>query len=199
MLVRFRSLYGADPLHLVALVASLLIAGAAVAGWFDSFPGAITVKVVLWFLGAIVAHDLVLLPLYSLLDRIAFGPRYADTTRRRRERASDIVYVRIPALLSGLLFLVFFPEILRVGDQAFFSASGLHQRAFLVRYLLICAALFALSGLAYAVKSRRASERSRARPSPGGSPRRRRIPALGRLVPARRTRGGRRRGGTGRS
>jgi hypothetical protein len=199
MLARFRSLYGADPLHLLALVASMLIAGAAIAGWFDSFPGATTLKVVLWFLGAIVAHDLVLLPLYSLLDRIAFGPRHANAARRPRKRASDVVYVRIPALLSGLVFLVFFPEILRLGDQAFFTASGLHQRAFLTRYLLICAGLFALSGLAYAVKLRRASARSRVQPSRGGSPRGRKIRALGRLVPTRRIRGVRRRGGTRRS
>lgn len=196
---RFRSLYGADPLHLLALIASLLIAGAAFAGWFQSFPGAVAFKIVAWFLGAIVAHDLVLLPLYSLLDRIAFGPRRPDPTRRPPGRASDVNYLRIPALLSALLFLVFFPEILRLGDHAFFVASGLHQRTFLVRYLLICAALFALSGLAYAIKLRRASAGARARPSPAGSPRGRRIPVLARLGPARRTRGGRRRSGTRRS
>jgi hypothetical protein len=193
MLARFRSLYGADPLHLLALVASLLIAGAAIAGWFASFPGSIAVKIVAWFIGAIVAHDLALLPLYSLLDRVAFGPRRVDRSRRPPRHASDISYVRVPALLSGLLFLVFFPEILRLGDHAFFVASGLHQRAFLVRYLLICAAIFGLSGLAYAVRLRRASASSRARPSRGGSPRGRRIRVLARLVPARRKRGVRRR------
>src|SRR5436305_508983 len=154
MLARFRSLYGADPLHLLALVASLLIAGAAITGWFQSFPGAIAVKIVAWFLAAIVAHDLVLLPFYSLLDRIAFGPRHVHRSRRAPRRASDVNYLRIPAVLSGLLFLVFFPEILRLGDHAFFVASGLHQRAFLVRYLLVCAVLFALSAVAYAVKLR---------------------------------------------
>ncbi len=199
MRARFRSVYGADPLHLLALVASLLIAGAAIAGWFEAFPGTTAIKIVLWFLGAIVAHDLVLLPLYSLLDRIAFGPRHAGPAHRPAARASGVNYLRIPGLLSGLLFLVFFPEILRLGDQAFFTASGLHQRAFLVRYLLICAALFALSALFYAVKLRRASASSRARPSPGGTPRKRRIQALGRLVPGRRTRGARRRAGTRRS
>ncbi len=199
MRARFRSLYGADPLHLLALVASLLIVGAAIAGWFESFPGSIAVKVVAWFLGAIVAHDLVLLPLYSLLDRVAFGPRRVHRSRRPPRRASDISYVRIPALLSGLLFLVFFPEILRLGDHAFFVASGLHQRAFLARYLLICAAIFGVSGLAYAIKLRRPSASSRTQPSPGGSPRGPRIRALARLVPGRQTRGGRRRGGTRRS
>ena len=70
-------------------------------------------------------------------------------------------YVRIPALLSGLLFLVFFPEILRLGDRTFYTASGLHQDVYLVRYLLICGVLFALSAVAYAVSvgARRAAAR----------------------------------------
>ena len=149
---RFRRLYGDSPLHLLALIACLLIAGAAIAGWFDSFPGPTTVKILEWFLAAIVAHDLVLLPLYSLLDRIAFG---AIGGQRRAapspERVPGFVYLRVPAMLSGLLGLVFFPEILRLGDSTFFVASGFHQRVFLARYLLTCAALFALAGLAYAV------------------------------------------------
>ena len=65
--------------------------------------------------------------------------------------------MRIPALLSGLLLLVFFPEIFRLGDSTFFAASGFHQRVYLVRYLLTCGVLFAVSGLAYAVSLRRVS------------------------------------------
>lgn len=159
MSARFRRLYGASPLHLLALIASLLIAGAAVAGWFDSFPGPTAVRVAAWFVGAILAHDLVLLPLYSLLDRIAFGSRRARRGHRDRAPAAGIAYVRVPVLLSALLFLVFFPEILRLGDATFFAASGLHQRVFLVRYLVTCGALFALSGLLYAVSLRRAAAR----------------------------------------
>jgi len=68
----FRRAYGAGPLHLLALIASLLIAGAAVAGWFDS-AGSTVHLILIWFVGAIIGHDLVLLPLYSLLDRVAFG------------------------------------------------------------------------------------------------------------------------------
>ena len=160
----FRRLYGASPLHLLALVVTLLIAGAAVVGWFDAFPGPTAAKVVAWFVGAIVAHDLVLLPLYSLLDRITLG--------RPAARRSWIAYVRIPALLSGLLFLVFFPEILRLGDRAFFDASGFHQRVYLVRFLLSCAALFALSGVAYAISlvKRRQRAPSRTPPSRRRSP-----------------------------
>ncbi len=70
------------------------------------------------------------------------------------------VYVRVPAALSGLLFLVFFPEILKLGDSTFSTASGLHQNVFLARYLLTCGALFALSGVAYAVSLVRARSAS---------------------------------------
>jgi len=159
MVARFRQVYGASPLHLLALVASVLIAAAAVVGWFQSFPGPTAVRVLAWFLGAIVVHDLVLLPLYSLLDRIAFGSRRARRSPRSTESVSGIAYVRVPALLSGLLFLVFFPEILRLGDRPFFVASGFHQSAFLARYLFVCGALFALSGLAFAVNLRRSAAR----------------------------------------
>ena len=123
-MVRFRRLYGESPLHLLALIASLLIAGAAIAGWFASFTGPTIVNVLVWFLGAIVAHDLFLVPLYSALDRIAFGRRSGRRLPAPAARPSGVAYVRIPAMLSALVFLVFFPEILRLGDHAFFSASG---------------------------------------------------------------------------
>jgi len=103
MVDRFRRAYGGSPLHLLALLASLLIAAAAVAGWFDSFTTSDTVRILIWFLGAILAHDLVLLPLYSLLDRIASGTLRARDDRVAPQAAGDWVYVRVPALLSGLL------------------------------------------------------------------------------------------------
>jgi hypothetical protein len=149
--MRFRRLYGAGPLHLLGLIACLLASGAAVVGWFDAFPSSTAIKVLLWFAGAIVAHDLVLVPLYSLIDKLSF--------RIGRTAGRGLAYVRIPALLSGLLGLVFFPEILRLGDHSFFVASGLHQRVFLARYLAICGAMFAISGAAYAVGLRRPAAR----------------------------------------
>jgi DMSO/TMAO reductase YedYZ molybdopterin-dependent catalytic subunit len=203
MVARFRRLYGASPLHVLALAASLLIAAAAIAGWFQAFPGPTAAKVVGWLFGAVLVHDLVLLPLYSLFDRIAFGPRRVGESRRPAEHTPGIAYVRVPALLSGLLFLVFFPEILRLGDRNFFLASGLHQRVFLSRYLLTCGVLFALSGVAFSARlarvRRRAAAQSRTRPSPARTARAPRTRALAQLVSLRRTRGGRRRAGTRRS
>lgn len=60
-----RRWYGANPLHLLALLAAFALAGYAVraviaAGQWRGFA--------VWFLIAIVAHDLLLFPLYSLAD-----------------------------------------------------------------------------------------------------------------------------------
>ncbi len=170
MVRRFRRGYGAGPLHLVALIASLLISGAAVVGWFDSFTTPDIVRILIWFLGAIVAHDLILLPIYSLLDR---GALHASGHPHRRAapagapadpppgRTPGWVYVRVPALLSGLLALVFFPEALRLGNATFQAASGMTQDVYLSRLLLTCGALFVISGVAYAINAGRAR---------GGSP-----------------------------
>ncbi|MHB8659620.1 MAG: hypothetical protein ACYC91_17050 [Solirubrobacteraceae bacterium] len=151
---RFRGAYGAGPLHLLALLASLLIAGIAVAGWFDN-TGSILRQILIWFIGAIIGHDLVLLPLYSMLDRIAFGALPDRRPDAPRQRSPGWVYVRVPAGLCGLIFLVFFAEILRLGNDTFHTASGLSQNVYLSRFLITCAGLFTLSALAYAFSLRR--------------------------------------------
>jgi hypothetical protein len=56
--------YGANPLHLLALIGCFLVAGYAADRLVPSNP----LGVGIWFLGAVVGHDLVLMPLYSLAD-----------------------------------------------------------------------------------------------------------------------------------
>jgi hypothetical protein len=157
---RFRELYGAGPLHLIALAASFAVAGAAIVRWFDS--GSDVVNILVWFGVAIVGHDLVLLPLYSLLDRVASGP-----VRRRvlaREPAWGAAYLRIPAILSLLLFGAFFPLILGTGKSSYHAATGHDPSGYLERWLIATAALFVCSGLAYA--ARLARHRRRSLPAP---------------------------------
>ena len=155
---RFRALYGAGPLHLLALLASFAIAGAAVVGWFER-PRDV-VNVLEWFVAAILIHDLVLLPLYSLLDRIAFDGRSQRIDRASRTALRRLVnptpYLRIPAILSGLLLAVFFPVIFGLGDQTELSASGIPESGYLARWLLATGVIFAVSGIAYAVAVSRA-------------------------------------------
>jgi hypothetical protein len=166
---RFRALYGAGPLHGLALVASFAIAGAAVVGWFQRPRDVATVLE--WFAAAIVIHDLVLLPLYSLLDRIAVAGLRRRASRTQRVAVSGAVdptpYLRIPAILCGLLLAVFFPVILGLGSQTELSASGIAERGYLARWLLATGVMFALSGVAYIVALGRAgASRASADPDP---------------------------------
>jgi hypothetical protein len=129
-----------------------------VVGWFQRPRDVVTVLE--WFLAAIVINDLVLLPLYSLLDRIAFaraggrpdGPRAMTTLRP----INATPYLRIPAILSGLLLLVFFPVIFGLGARTELAASGIAESGYLARWLVATGAIFALSGVAYAVAVARA-------------------------------------------
>jgi hypothetical protein len=143
VLERFRSLYGTSPLHLVAVVASFAIAGLAVAKLAQS-PA--RWDLLLWFLGAVALHDLVLFPLYTLLDRIAGG---------RRPRAA-VNYVRVPALISGVLLLISAGLVLSAAPETYESATGLRPDPYLERWLAITAVLFVGSGVVYAVRARRA-------------------------------------------
>jgi hypothetical protein len=161
-LKRFRSLYGAGPLHLLALLASFAIAAAAVIGWFER--PRVVVNVLEWFVAAIVIHDLVLLPLYSLLDRIALGGLGKRGVRAQHAAAPELVnptpYLRIPAILSGLLLLAFFPVIFGLGHQTELSASGIAESGYLARWLLATGVMFAISGVVYAVAVARAAGRT---------------------------------------
>jgi hypothetical protein len=140
--------YGADPLHLATLIASFALAGYAAVRML-SFNG---VGVAIWFIGAVIGHDLVLLPLYSLADRPLSG-----LARRRRAlpRAAPWVnYVRVPAALSALLLLVWFPLIFRLPAD-YHAVTALSDGPYLARWLLVTGCLFFLSAACLAVGIRR--------------------------------------------
>ena len=86
----WRRLYGASPLHLAAHAAAFAAAGYAFLRILERGP---VENFLIWFVGAALLHDLVLLPAYSLLDRGA----------RRTVRIPSINYLRVPALISGRL------------------------------------------------------------------------------------------------
>ncbi len=135
-----RDLYGAGALHLLSTLAALALAAYA---FSRIFAGPQPTNVVAWFAGAIVAHDLVAFPLYTALDRLARG-----------RRTRGVNYVRVPALLAGLTFIVFAPLILGLGDGRYERSTTLSQDVYLGRWLLLCGALFAASALLYAVRAR---------------------------------------------
>ena len=64
-------------------------------------------------------------------------------------------YLRVPVVMSGAMFLVFFPLILGKGEANYMNDTGHGPPDFLGRWLLITALLFAGSAVAYAVRLRR--------------------------------------------
>jgi hypothetical protein len=148
--------YGANPLHLLALLGCFALAGYAAAQLVKSHPLAVAV----WFLGAVVGHDLLLLPLYSLADRSATA-----AIRHRSPRLPAVPwinYLRVPAGLSGLLLLIWFPLILRRGTQ-YHASTTLSPDPFLWHWLAVTGALFLLSAAMLALRLRRT-------PHPAASP-----------------------------
>jgi hypothetical protein len=107
-------------------------------------------RIAIWMVAAAVLHDLVLFPLYSGLDRGA----------RSVLRGATVNYVRIPAGLSLLLLAVFFGTIAGKGAGAYHAVSGRSYDGYLMRWLAVTVALFAVSGLIYLV--RRSSPRGAA-------------------------------------
>ncbi|MFE4394494.1 MULTISPECIES: hypothetical protein [Streptomycetaceae] len=138
-----RERYGASPLHLLLLLCSFALALYAGIRLLKGDP----LGVVIWFVGAALLHDLVLLPLYTLTDRAAqalTGVRQAPAGGTHRMPAVN--YVRVPAFLSLLLLVVWYPLVLR-RVPGYRSATGLDPDVFLGRWLLLTAAFFAVSAL----------------------------------------------------
>jgi hypothetical protein len=137
-----------SPLHLLLLASSFALTAYVGFRLLEEDPYAVA----LWFVGAAVLHDLVLVPLYGAADRALLrgmeGAGHRDRT----------MYVRVPAALSLLLLLVWFPLITgRVADR-YARATGLSPDGFLARWLLITAVLCGGSAAVYALRHRRPRE-----------------------------------------
>ncbi|MFI9599613.1 hypothetical protein ACIHCX_06965 [Streptomyces sp. NPDC052043] len=162
-MVRFARWYGSGPLHLLVLIASFAITGYAMVRLFAVRP----LEVAIWFVGAAVLHDLILLPLYSLADQSARAVLRHRATRM--PQPPWINYLRVPTFLSGVLLLVWFPLIFALSTP-YPAATRLSMDVYLGRWLAITAVLFAASAVAFALKLRRVRRAARAdeeRPAPG--------------------------------
>jgi hypothetical protein len=143
---RLRRLYGSTGLHLLAHIAGLAIAAYALLQLLGEKRW---VNFLAWFIGAALLHDLVLVPVYSALDRLVrLGTRRTST----RRGVPIINHIRAPALISGLLLLIYFPLILGPAEPQYVSATGHHPSGYLRNWLLITAALFAGSALIYGIR-----------------------------------------------
>ncbi|MFC8448974.1 hypothetical protein [Kitasatospora sp. NPDC057223] len=152
-----RARYGASPLHLLLLLCSFALALYAGIRLLKGDP----LGVAIWFIGAALLHDLVLLPLYTLTDRAAqalTGGR--PSSQGPAPGMSPVNYIRVPGLLSLLLLAVWYPLILRL-VPGYRPATALDPDVFLGRWLLLSAAFLALSALCLlAATARRRRERT---------------------------------------
>jgi hypothetical protein len=142
--------YGAGPLHLVALLAAFCLAGYAAARLVPGNPVAIAV----WFVGAAIGHDVILLPLYTIADRSLAGILRHSAPDRLQRSGIWLNHVRVPAVLSAILFAIYFPLILRL-PPSFAQITGRSSDPYLGRWLLVTGVLFAVSGVWLAVRLRR--------------------------------------------
>ncbi|MFF9404679.1 hypothetical protein ACF1B0_03960 [Streptomyces anandii] len=153
-MARFVRWYGSGPLHLLVLIGSFALTGYAMVRLFAVGP----LEVAIWFVGAVVLHDLVLLPLYSLAD--------VSVLSVLRHRGTEgpalpwINYLRVPAFLSGLLLLVWFPLVFSLASP-YPGDTGLSDGVYLGRWLAITGVLFAASAVAFAIRLRRARRADR--------------------------------------
>ncbi|MGW8554749.1 hypothetical protein [Streptomyces tubercidicus] len=149
----FRARYGASPLHLLLVLCSFFLALYAGVRLLKGDP----LGVALWFVGAALLHDLVLLPLYTAADRLlqnAFRHR-RHSTGPPCPPTGGINYLRVPAFVSLLLLVVWYPLVLdRVPEFSLYT--GLPSGVFWGRWLLITAGLFAASAVCLAVARWRA-------------------------------------------
>ena len=146
---RFRSLYGSGPLHLIALVACFALTALVVvkvAGSDSRW------DLLIWFVGAVALHDLVLFPLYTALDRLAQG--------RRLSHPSAVNFLRVPTLLSVLALLISAGLVFGLDTSAYAGATGTEPTPYLERWLALTAVLFLVSGVLYAATARRRSSHS---------------------------------------
>lgn len=143
----FRRRYGASPLHLLLTLACFAL---ALYAGIRLLKGD-TMGVAIWFLGAALLHDLVLLPAYSITDRAAQLLFRGRTTAGGP--GSSVNYLRVPAFIAGVLFLVWWPRILQQGGH-YTAYTGLSPDGFLARWLLITAGLFTTSAVILLLRTR---------------------------------------------
>lgn len=156
---RFRDVYGSHPLHLLTLVVGFALVGYVVVTvkpatlwnhhtWWQS--------IIVWFAAAIIAHDLVLFPVYALADRLLQAGARIGTA----PKVPVLNYVRVPAMGAALTLLVFLPGIIKQGAPTYLAATGQTQDPFLGRWLMLTAAMFAVSAVCYAVRLAAAQRRT---------------------------------------
>lgn len=147
MASRWRSFYGANPLHLLALLACFALAGYAA---LHAAAGPLPARMLTWFVGAIIAHDLMLYPLYALADRSLGAMIHRRRANRPAGDAGGVNYIRVPVVLCGLPLLMFWPLITGHARRSYRFATGLGTSAYLGHWLLFSGVVCTVSAVLYA-------------------------------------------------
>jgi hypothetical protein len=145
----WKRVYGESPLHLLAQLVAFALAAYAFTQVTD-VGSTDTRNLVLWFVLGALLHDLLFVPIYLTLDLVSRLGIQDNAMRGVRA----VNHVRYPVVVSGVLFLVTFPLILGRGEATFVRTSGEQPPDYLARWLLVTAAVFAVSAIAYAVRLR---------------------------------------------
>ena len=125
-------MYGERLFHLLVVLAALALGAYAVSvlGVQNLFnPTVWWQSIVVWFVVAVIGHDLILFPLYALADRSLTAAVAAVRNRRAgpspgAPRVSPLNYLRVPTLAAGLSLLLFFPGIIQQGKATYSAATG---------------------------------------------------------------------------
>ena len=167
---KFRYEYGAGPLHLIAVLGSLALVLYAILRIFE-IPS--TGGILLWMGAAIIAHDFIALPVYSLFLRVAEEGADAVAPTRRRSLLT-LNHVRIPAAFSAVLLLISFPLIFQIDEPRYKLTTGLGLDRYIGNWLLITGVavpdLGHLAGPEAALAGRRPADGRDAAPDAGRGP-----------------------------
>ena len=152
MRARFRRAYGSSPAHLL-----LMLGGFALAAYAASLARTVPFagRIAIWFIGAAIVHDFVLWPAYSAADRALarLRTRHEPTTAASTAARTGVPWVnhvRVPVVISGCLLAVSLPLVLNWSGDTYRRATGLSPSPYTVHWLVISAAAFGISALAYA-------------------------------------------------
>lgn len=147
----WRYLYGENPLHLLVMIACFALVGYVVTMVVDD-PSAWWLLV--WFVGAVIGHDLVAYPLYALADQPLVITRWArrKVLPRHPVTVPAINHVRTPVLGSAVLGLIYLPTITGHGGDAFAFAAGHPLAGQYDNWLLVTGVLFLASAVLYALR-----------------------------------------------
>lgn len=144
--------YGRGPIHLLGVIFCYSLATYAAVKLFDN----VSLWIALAFPAGIFLHDFVLFPIYSGIDRAL------KRVQRRQRREGKISvgwvnHVRVPVIVSFVLFLAYFPIILRLPEDRELYTS-LSPDPYLYRWLIVTAVFIAGSAFSYMLRKRRTKE-----------------------------------------